>query len=50
MTVRREFLNLLTDFRQARALYDFQAQPGSGEIDVLAGEMITVLRMVSSGM
>ena len=29
---------------QARALYDFDAEPGTGEVTILAGEVLTITR------
>ena len=29
---------------QARALYDFDAEPGSGEVSIRAGDILTVTR------
>lgn len=33
-----------TYFSQARALYDFEAQPGSGELSIFSGEILIVTR------
>ena len=31
---------------QARAEYDFEAQPGSGELTIRVGEILTILKEV----
>ena len=36
--------SLMTQWFQARALYDFDAEPGTGEVTIRVGEVLTITR------
>ena len=35
---------MMTQLFQARALYDFEAEPGTGEVTIRVGEVLTITR------
>jgi hypothetical protein len=40
----RKYKKVVRNNLQARALYDFEAQPGSGELSIVSGEILIVTR------
>lgn len=42
------FSEWYTEMAQVRAAYDFDAQPGSGELSIKEGEVLTIIRQVIS--